>query len=138
MNAEWWAKVTPAVPRPEVPARDNRKVMGMRRARQLVRVARLGLTVLAISQEMAKPEAERTWQGLVLGFVPYDFRPPTWQRIREAYWNPADERLLVPRPLGVGWSLNFFQARALLQRAFEGLMGMESPGRLVHFRDRAS
>ena len=95
-------------------------------------------TVVAISTEMSKSEEERTWQGLVFGFVPYDFRPPTWDRIREAYWNPSDERLLVPRPLGVGWAINFFRARSVLLSAFETLMGVDQPGKLLRYRDRAS
>lgn len=113
-------------------------VMAARRIRGLVKLVGIGLTFLAISQEMAKPESERTWQGLVLGVVPYDFRPPTWDRFREAYWNSEDERLFTPRPLGVGWGVNFFRARALLLQGFEALMGMDRPGKLLHYRDRAS
>ncbi len=29
------------------------------------------------------------------------------ERIAATWWNPADERLLVPRALGLGWDLNF-------------------------------
>jgi len=76
---------------------------------------------------MAKPEGERTWTGEVFGFVPYDFRPPTWQRLRDAYWNPNDERLLQPRPLGVGWAVNLYQARIRLQQVFDQLMGPARP-----------
>ncbi|MGH2371009.1 MAG: DUF5808 domain-containing protein, partial [Chloroflexota bacterium] len=61
-------------------------------------------------RELRKPPAERTWQGYVLGFVPYDFRPPTPARLKEAFWNPRDERLFTPRPFGVGWGINFYQA----------------------------
>ncbi len=97
------------------------------------------LTLVAISQEMSKPEAERTWTGEVLGFVPYDFRPPTWQRLRDAYWNPSDERLFLPRPLGVGWAVNLYQARVFLQRAFDRLMGTAKPSlTTLRHRDRAS
>ncbi|HEX6547432.1 MAG TPA: hypothetical protein VF134_01660 [Candidatus Dormibacteraeota bacterium] len=85
--------------------------------------------VAAISQEMSKPEGERTWHGKVAGFVPYDFRPPSWERIREAYWNPDDQRLFTDRPLGVGWALNLFRARTLLMDGFELLMG--GSGRLA-------
>jgi len=94
-----------------------------RRLRRMARLAGLGLMVAAISQEMSKPEAERTWHGRVFGFVPYDFRPPTWDRIRDAYWNPADDRLFTDRVFGVGWALNLYQARLLLQGAFDSLMG---------------
>jgi len=88
---------------------------------------------------MAKPEAERTWTGEVFGFVPYDFRPPTWQRLRDAYWNPNDERLLLPRPLGVGWAVNLYQARIRLQQIFDQLMGPARPSlTLRHRGDRTA
>ena len=94
-----------------------------RRLRRLVRLAGLGLMVAAISQEMSKPEDQRTWHGRVFGFVPYDFRPPTWDRIREAYWNPEDDRIFTDRVFGVGWAVNLYQAKLLLQGAFDSLMG---------------
>ena len=94
-----------------------------RRLRRLAKLAGLGLMVAAISQEMSKPEDQRTWHGRVFGFVPYDFRPPTWDRIREAYWNPDDDRIFTDRVFGVGWAINLFQARLLLQGAFDSLMG---------------
>lgn len=95
----------------------------IRRLRRIAKLVGLGLMVAAISQEMSRPEAEREWHGMVGGLVPYDFRPPTWERIRAAYWNPDDTRLLVPRVLGVGWSLNFARARSLMQEGMEFLMG---------------
>jgi hypothetical protein len=97
--------------------------MPLRRLRRLIKLAALGLTVAAISQEMAKPEAQRTWQGTVFGFVPYDFRPPTWDRIREAYWNPKDSRVFTERVFGVGWAVNLYQAREWLAGFYQGLMG---------------
>ena len=72
-----------------------------RRVRRLVRLATIGLTVAAISQEMQKAPSDRTWTGMVFGVVPYDFRPPTWERLRDAFWNPDDPRLgdqLLPGP----------------------------------------
>jgi len=95
----------------------------IRRLRRLAKLVGLGLMVAAISQEMSKPEAERTWHGRLGGMVPYDFRPPTWERIRASYWNPEDPRLFTDRVLGVGWSVNLFRARELMQEAFEFLMG---------------
>ncbi|MGI8562086.1 MAG: hypothetical protein ACR2MZ_00760 [Candidatus Dormibacter sp.] len=94
-----------------------------RRLRRLTTVAGFGLMVAAISQEMAKPEAQRTWTGKVFGLVPYDFRPPTWDRIRAAYWNPNSSSLLSTRVLGVGWSVNFHRASILLENGFRMLMG---------------
>ena len=95
--------------------------MGMlKTTRRLARIAGVGLALAAISQEMSKPEAQRTWTGRVFGLVPYDFRPPTWDRIRQAYWNPEYDELFTSRPLGVGWAVNFARARALLQGFFGG------------------
>ena len=98
-----------------------------RRIRRLIRLAGFGLFVAAVSQEMAKPEAERTWQGKVGGMVPYDFRPPTWDRLREAYWNSKDDRLLTDRVFGVGWSINFYRAKELMTAAYGSLMGSTAP-----------
>jgi hypothetical protein len=89
----------------------------------MARLAAIGLTLAAISQEMAKPQADRTWTGKVFGVVPYDFRPPSWERLRAAYWNPDDPRLFTERPLGVGWAINLFRAQLLLRGWFENLMG---------------
>lgn len=95
----------------------------LRRLRRLTKLVGIGLIVAAISQEMAKPEAERTWQGRVLGIVPYDFRPPTWERIRAAYWNPEDSRLFTERVLGVGWAINLHRAGVLLGGGLRSLTG---------------
>ncbi len=94
----------------------------MRRTRRLARLVGFGLMVAAISQEMSKPEDQRTWHGRLGGVVPYDFRPPTWDRIRAAYWNPDDPRLFTERVLGVGWTVNFYRAQQLLQEGFELLV----------------
>ena len=82
--------------------------------RRVVKVAAIGLLVAAVVQEAAKPREERTWHGRVFGIVPYDFSPPTWGRIRRAYWNPEDGRLFTDRVLGVGWAINLHRARELL------------------------
>ena len=109
-----------------------------RRVRRLYRFAVLGLSVAAIAQEMRKPEAERTWQGTVAGVVPYDFRPPTFQRIRDAFWNTEEERLFLPRPFGVGWVVNFYQAQLLLTQLFEGLMGGGRASLQIRGRERSA
>lgn len=64
------------------------------------------IAVIAVVQELRKPSAERTWNGTVAGFVPYDFRKPTLERAKETYWNP-DGPLVSSRVFGVGWSPNF-------------------------------
>lgn len=51
------------------------------------------------------PDADRrvgTWFG-----IPYDVRPPTAERFREALWQPSDPHLLRPRAFGAGWDVNF-------------------------------
>ena len=60
----------------------------------------------AVYQELRKPEAERTWHGKVAGIVPYDFRVPTLDRLRSAYWDPESDVVFTDRVFGVGWAVN--------------------------------
>src|ERR1700694_1457851 len=99
----------------------------LRGIRRLMRLPAVGLVVAAVATELAKPEAERTWHGRLLGVVPYDFRPPTWERFRSAYWNPASDSLFSDRVFGVGWAINLHRAKALLEVAFGRLMGTPPP-----------
>jgi hypothetical protein len=99
----------------------------LRGIRRLVRLTAVALVVGAVATELAKPEADRTWHGRVLGVVPYDFRPPTWERIRTAYWNPDSDLLFSDRVFGVGWAVNLHKAKILLQAGFERLMGTPPP-----------
>ncbi len=99
----------------------------LRGLRRLLRLVVVGLVVAAVATELSKPEDERTWQGRVWGVVPYDFRPPTWERIRSAYWNPDSDRLFSDRVFGVGWAINFYQARRLLQSVVDRLVGAPPP-----------
>ncbi|GAC1504605.1 MAG: hypothetical protein NVS1B3_01610 [Candidatus Dormibacteraceae bacterium] len=91
--------------------------------RRLVRFAAFGLVVAAVATELSKPEPERTWEGRVVGLVPYDFRPPTWKRIRDAYWNPNSDRLFSDRVFGVGWAVNLYRAKTIMEGVFDRLMG---------------
>ncbi|MFH1169312.1 MAG: hypothetical protein V1691_01320 [Chloroflexota bacterium] len=75
---------------------------------RLVEVSAAALTLAAICQEMEKPEEERQWHDKVAGLIPYDFRLPTVARLKEAYWNPVDGRLLTPEPFGIGWAINLY------------------------------
>ncbi len=95
----------------------------LRRLRGLVRFTAFALVAAAVATELAKPAPERTWHGKVGGVVPYDFRPPTWQRIREAYWNPDSDHLFSDRVFGVGWAVNLYQAKTLMEDAYRRLMG---------------
>ena len=101
--------------------------MGLRR---IVNLIAIGLLLTAVAQEAAKPRSQRTWRGRVLGVVPYDFTPPTWDRVRRAYWNPQDGRLFTDRVLGVGWAINLHRARVLLQGLFGQLVRDDQPIRL--------
>ena len=60
----------------------------------------------AIYQELRKPPEARTWNGKVAGIVPYDFRLPTIDRLREAYWDPDNEQVFSEKVFGVGWAVN--------------------------------
>lgn len=86
----------------------------------------VGLLVAAVVQEMTKPRAERAWRGRALGVVPYDLNPPTWERVRAAYWNPDDPRLFTDRVLGVGWAINFHRAAVMLSRRVDGLTNVQT------------
>ena len=77
------------------------------RMQTLFKLVTMALTGAAVWQELQKPEGERTWEGEVAGIVPYDFRPPTFERMKAAWWNPDDERIITPGVWGVGWTLNF-------------------------------
>jgi hypothetical protein len=68
-----------------------------------------GALALAIAQELAKPPDERTWHGTVLGMIPYDLRPPTFDRVKASLWNPQHPGVITSQPFGVGWSVNVYQ-----------------------------
>ena len=74
--------------------------------RRLLRLASGLITGAAVAQELRKPAAQRTWHGMVAGYVPYDFRRPTLARYRSRMWAPEDPRLFPPQAYGVGWTLN--------------------------------
>ena len=72
----------------------------------LLRMAVVATVLGAIYTELRKPPEQRTWNGKLLGVIPYDFRLPTIERLRAAYWNPRSPKLFTDRPFGVGWSVN--------------------------------
>jgi hypothetical protein len=72
----------------------------------LLRMAVIGAVVGAIWSELRKPPDERTWHGKLAGVVPYDFRMPSLESLRQAYWNPRSPKVFTDRPLGVGWAVN--------------------------------
>ena len=87
--------------------------MNIKDLNRLLQVTTITLALTAVCQELEKPKEERLWHGKAIGFVPYDFRFPTLERIRETYWNPYDSRILVPEAFGIGWAINFY---SLLER----------------------
>jgi len=82
--------------------------------RDLIGAAVAALLATAVVRELSLPREDRTWHGRVMG-VPYDLRRPTWRRVQESWWAPEDPRLVTPRVLGVGWSLNLGRIAALIK-----------------------
>jgi len=80
---------------------------------RLLQATVMALALAAVCQELEKPKQEREWHGTIAGFVPYDFRIPTIEKFKEAYWNPFESRIFSPRVFGIGWAINFY---ALLER----------------------
>ena len=87
--------------------KQGRREEPVKRLRRLLRFGALALAGLAVAQELRKAPETRDWHGSIGGMVPYDFRRPTWDRFRRAYWNPEDDRVLMPTAFGVGWAVNF-------------------------------
>jgi hypothetical protein len=73
---------------------------------RLIGLAALAAAVAAVTKELRLPASERTWHGEVAGFVPYDFRAPTIDRVKERIWAPDDPQVLKPQVFGVGWTVN--------------------------------
>ena len=80
---------------------------------RMLQAMAISLILVAVCQEIEKPKEERTWHGKIAGFIPYDFRIPTMEKFKEAYWNPYESRIFSPRVFGIGWTINFY---ALLER----------------------
>jgi len=85
----------------------------------LLRTLVLGAVIGAVYTELRKAPESRTWNGKLLGVVPYDLRIPNLDDLRRAYWNPKSPKLFTDKPLGVGWSVNI---PTLLRR-----LGVKSP-----------
>ena len=85
---------------------DRKRNEPRRGLRRLIRLVTFGLACAAVASELCRPADERTWHGVVAGFVPYDFRVPSIARFRERIWNPEGEHLVNPQVFGVGWTVN--------------------------------
>ena len=66
-------------------------------------------------KELRTPPDERHWNGVLVGFVPYDLRFPTLERVKERMWNPCSTQLINPRVFGVGWTVNVGRLVALVR-----------------------
>ena len=73
---------------------------------RFLEVAVMTVALAAVCQELEKPKEERTWHGKV-GFIPYDFRIPTLERLKEGYWNADSTEIFSPEVVGIGWAINF-------------------------------
>ena len=51
-----------------------------------------------------KQDTPLTEQGSMMG-MPYDFRKPTWEKMKARYWNPGGP-MTAPKVWGAGWTLN--------------------------------
>jgi len=95
-------------------------------AKSLWRLVVAVIGVVAIVQELRKAPDERTWHGKVADVVPYDFRIPTIERVRDTYWNPEGP-ILSAKAFGVGWAPNFgVLTRLLGQRQDTGQSSSDS------------
>ena len=73
----------------------------------LVGTAAVVLVGMAISEQLRRPAAERTWQGNIFG-IPYNFRLPNIEQVQNTFWNSETSQILVPHAFGMGWSINFY------------------------------
>lgn len=72
-----------------------------------MKARRMGWLLAALALGLVVWQRGKTGRFLA---IPYDFRLPTPQRIRDRLWNPEDERLFTPRVFGWGWAINFHAA----------------------------
>ena len=61
----------------------------------------------ALAQQLQRPPEERTWYGKIAG-IPYDFRLPTVERIRDTFWNKNTSKIFLPQAFGIGWGINMY------------------------------
>jgi hypothetical protein len=100
----------------------------------LIRTLIVGAVAAAIYKELQLPPEQRTWQGRLFGFVPYDFRLPTPARLIRAWWDPGSKRLFNDQPFGVGWTVNVPAALGLVR----SVVGASPPARRRAARRRTA
>jgi len=84
---------------------------------RFMRLVWWGLGAAAVAKELQSPPGERQWHGHVAGVVPYDFRPPTPERIRNSLWRPDDDQIFTDTAFGIGWGVNVGRLAKLARRA---------------------
>jgi hypothetical protein len=89
----------------------------MDRPRRILKLVGIGLLIAALVDQLRRPRDDRTWEGTVAGFVPYDLRVPTLERAKSRWWNPDEHRLFVPQVFGVGWTMNFARLAQIARSA---------------------
>lgn len=72
----------------------------------------LMVTAIALIKELQTPRSSRDWHGKLAGFIPYDFRFPSFQRIKDTYWNSKGP-IIADRVWGVGWTVNLGRIKKL-------------------------
>jgi hypothetical protein len=87
----------------------------MRRFNQFVQVMGITILLAALLQELLRGN-ERTWHGKLVGIIPYDFRLPTFERVKETFWNPDNPSVFTGQLFGVGWTVNLHTLARLLSR----------------------
>jgi uncharacterized membrane protein len=71
----------------------------------------IALMAAAVIKELRKPRGQRDWHGRLGGVIPYELRPPTPHRVKDAMWNPHDDRVLTDTAFGVGWAVNMAEVK---------------------------
>ena len=82
----------------------------------LIKIIGIALIATALYQELRKPPEERKWHGKILGFIPYEFRKPSIERLRERLWNPDDPRIFTEHVFGVGFG--FGSPKLMIQMSY--------------------
>ena len=88
----------------------------MKRLNTIISVLLFASFAAAVAEQLRRPPELRTWHGRAFDLIPYDFRPPTLDRLTEAYWNPKSSTIFTERPLGIGWGINFAALYSWLRR----------------------
>ncbi|SDR86890.1 DUF5808 domain-containing protein [Paraoerskovia marina] len=98
-------------------AEKTRKKSGVAR---LYKTVAFALVVAAVTKELQKDPQDRTWHGTVAGFVPYEFRMPTVERVKSRVWDPDNAHILSPHVFGVGWTVNVGRVVAVAKNVVDG------------------